>query len=617
MPFAFSIIACPLIAFSLLLLFSTRMSKGVISALGVGGIALSCAATIAVWLATDHAAQQISLWEIFPAGVVFDTSLHFGFMIDSLSLTMALVVTVVSSLIALYSTEYMAHEEGFGRFFAAVNLFVAFMLVLVLADSLWLLFLGWEGVGLASYLLIGFFHKEPKAVLAAMKAFITTRIGDVFLLFGMLLCVKIFATVDIAMLADLSKAHAPDESSLITIACLCLLGGAVGKSAQLPLQTWLADAMWGPTPVSALIHAATMVTAGVYLLVRMSFLIVLSTTAQSAIMIVGLATLLMAGIAALYQTDMKRVLAYSTMSQIGYMFLAVGALAYQAAIFHLVTHAFFKALLFLSAGVIGHAVHHYDLTKMGGLRKSFPTVFIFFLIGGTSLMGLPFVSAGFFSKEWILNDIVAVPEIGTTLFYAASLGTFLTALYTARMIALTFFGDAKKALHDHAGLAMYGPLLVLAVFSVGIGWLQTPHFLGEVHRMSDFLASSVPTNPAHDSGLLWLIPTCLALLGGAIACMRYMSVRGIKAAKARNAWIHFARSGLGFDAFYMNVVVEPFKRAALFLEPDFVSSLYGQLVQNFQSFFEQMAKMHTGRLAHYVSFMMVAMVALASVMVLS
>ncbi len=609
-----AIIGFPLLAFVLLLFFSAKWSRSVISVIGVGGVVLSCCAAVVLWLTTPLPQQEI-WWEFLPAGLLFDEPITFGLKLDCLSITMALVVTFVSSLIALYSAEYMKDEDGFGRFFAAINLFVAFMLVLVLADSLWLLFIGWEGVGLASYLLIGFFYREPQAVSAAMKAFLTTRVGDVFLLFAIFLSVIAFGTLDIDAMKIIAADNFPGGSLLITILCLCLLGGACGKSAQVPLQTWLADAMWGPTPVSALIHAATMVTAGVYLLVRMSFVVQLSPVAQMAIMMVGLFTLLMAGIAALVQTDMKRVLAYSTMSQIGYMFLAAGALAFQAAIFHLVTHAFFKALLFLSAGIIGHALHTYDLRKMGGLRKSLPVVFWFFVIGSASLMGLPFIGAGFFSKEWILDDIAMVPTYGPILFGGAVIGTLLTGLYTVRMLMLAFFGEQQKSVHDHSGIAMYGSVTVLAIFSFFSGWIETPHFLGHLHFMSDFLSSSVPKSEGAQSNFLWLVPTLAAILGGLIAFFKYKNAR--TGNQPRTALMSFVKDGVGFDLVYQATLVKPYQQLALRLRPDYIKTFWDRLIEGIQVLFEQIAAMHTGRLSHYLSFMMFALVALASVMVLS
>lgn len=601
---AVSIIGFPMLAFFLLLAFNLR--PALISFIGVGGIFLSCCASIACWFSLSLPHSQL-LWQFLPAGI-FKSPINFALMIDSLSLTMALVVTFVSTLIAIYSTEYMGEEPGFRRFFANINLFVAFMLILVLADSLWLLFIGWEGVGLASYLLIGFFYREPKAVSAAMKAFLTTRVGDVFLLFGIFFALVAFNTLDIAGIKSMAE-NMPQGSTLITITVLCFLLGAVGKSAQVPLQTWLADAMWGPTPVSALIHAATMVTAGVYLLVRMSFLVELSPIAQMSIMLVGLFTLIMAGVSAMVQTDMKRVLAYSTMSQIGYMFLAVGALAFQAAIFHLVTHAFFKALLFLSAGIIGHALNTYDLHAMGGLRKALPKVFWFFMIGSVCLMGLPFVGAGFFSKEWILSDVHHVAEVGSYLFYGAVLGTFLTGLYTARMLGLAFFGKLKKPVHDHAKFSMYGSVAVLALFSLFIGWLEAP-FISS-HMVSDFLSSSVPGLETVSEHLLWIWPTGFALLGAMLALSQ------LKGRSPETGLKVFLKNGLGFDWLYQNILAKPYKKLATYLEFDPLKTLYGFLGFFIEFLFGKIATLHTGKLSHYLPFMMATLVALSSVVVLS
>ena len=611
---AVSVIGFPILSF-LLLLFLSNLHRSFIRIIGVGGIMASFIATMMLWLSTSIPHKE-TLWRFLPAGLIFDAPLQFGLMVDSLSLTMALMVSFVSSLIALYSAEYMAHEEGFARFFACINLFVAFMLLLVFADSLWLLFIGWEGVGLASYLLIGFYHREPKAVMAAMKAFITTRIGDVFLLFALFFAAVTFATLDITGMKTIAENIYPQGSGLITLICLCMLLGAAGKSAQLPLQIWLADAMWGPTPVSALIHAATMVTAGVYLLVRMSFLVTLSPLAQAAIMLVGMATLIMAGVAALAQTDLKRVLAYSTMSQIGLMFVAVGALAFQAAIFHLVTHAFFKALLFLSAGIIGHAIKSYDLNAMGGLRKASPAVFWLFLVGSAGLMGLPLVGSGFFSKEWIFYDIKSVADWGNYLFYGACLGTFLTAMYTTRMLSLAFFGEQKKSFHDHAGAPMYAAVTVLAIFSVTIGWLQTPHFLFDIHLMADFLSSSVPKRESMISNLMWLVPTIAMLLGAFMAYQHTKRTGRVRAVSSK-ALVDFAKNGLGFDWLYRIILVRPYQNLALRLQSDFIKSSYGNLVDGIDEFFAQIAAMHTGRLSHYLSFLIISVVALASIMVLS
>jgi len=327
----------------------------------------------------------------------------FSFYLDGLSLLMMFVITGVGFLIHVYSTLFMFEDESYARFFSYMNLFVSAMLVLVLADNLLLLYLGWEGVGLCSYLLIGFWQTDPANGAAARKAFVVTRIGDTAMALGLFLLFTQLGTLDIQPLMKLAGETWQTGDAIPTIACLLILGGAVGKSAQLPLQTWLPDAMAGPTPVSALIHAATMVTAGVYLIARTHELFLLAPTAQMMVAFVGLITLIMAACTAMTQTDIKRILAYSTISQIGYMFLALGVSAWSSGIFHLMTHAFFKALLFLGAGAAVYSLHHeHNIFKMGGLRKKLPVPFWSFMIGSAALAGFPYITSGFWSKDEIL-----------------------------------------------------------------------------------------------------------------------------------------------------------------------------------------------------------------------
>ena len=409
------------------------------------------------------------------------------------SLLMTLVVTFVSLLIHWYSAEFMLDDEGCSRFFAYMNLFVASMVTLLLGNNLLLLFLGWEGVGLCSYLLIGFWYTDPVNGLAARKAFIVTRVGDTALIVGLFLLFTHLHTLDIQELMRRESQQWTGGTTLAVAVGLLLLGGAVGKSAQLPLQTWLPDAMAGPTPTSALIHAATMVTAGVYLIARLHVLYSLAPVAQEAVAIVGIATLILAGLSALTQWDIKRVLAYSTISQIGYMFLALGVGAWSAALFHFMTHAFFKALLFLSAGIVTNALHNeHNMFKMGGLRKELPVAFWTFLIGGCSLAGLPLITAGFYSKGLIIWEARAAASGSTALWVLSIVGVLLTSLYTFRLIFLVFFGDAKSRVSQKPGYAMKVPVIVLSVLSVLGGFVDTPWFLGNVHRFSDFLQTSLP-----------------------------------------------------------------------------------------------------------------------------
>src|SRR6266571_4522905 len=399
--------ALPLVGFLVLALFGPRLSRRAVALVGAGVILASAAVS---WLVAG------SFIDSPPPGASYTQDLwtwmdvagfrpRMALYLDPLSLVMMLVVTSVGFLIHWYSTEFMAGDEGYSRFFAYMNIFVASMLVLILGDNLLLLYLGWEGVGLSSYLLIGFWYTDPANGRAARKAFYVTRVGDTAMSVRLVLLFTQFGTLQIQDL--MRKAH--DQWGMVppggiaTAAGLLLLGGACGKSAQLPLQVWLPDAMAGPTPTSALIHAATMVTAGVYLIARTHVLFTLAPPVQFAVAIIGAATMLLAAFSALAQRDMKRVLAYSTISQIGYMFLALGLGAWSAALFHLMTHAFFKALLFLAAGAVIESLHHeHDIFKMGGLKDKMPVVFYTFLAGAAALAALPLISAGFYSKDQVL-----------------------------------------------------------------------------------------------------------------------------------------------------------------------------------------------------------------------
>ena len=411
--FLWLIPALPLVGFVVLLLIGPRLSRVGVATVGVGSVGLSAVAAIITSIEfitsspPNHAYTQIVRTWMQAGGFAPEIALY----LDALSVVMILVVTVVSFLIHLYSAEYMAEEEGYSRFFAYMNLFVGSMLVLVLADNLVFLYLGWEGVGLCSYLLIGFWYKDAANGRAAMKAFIVTRVGDTAMAIGLFFLFTNLGTLQIQELMRRAVEQWPVGSAAAIAAAALLLGGALGKSAQLPLQTWLPDAMAGPTPVSALIHAATMVTAGVYLIARTNVLFTLAPPVQFAVAVIGCATLLIAGFSAMTQYDIKRVLAYSTISQIGYMFLALGVGAWSSAIFHFVTHAFFKALLFLSAGVVIMALHEErNMFKMGGLRKQLPVTFWTFLVGAASLAALPLVTGGFYSKDPIIWHAVDIPE---------------------------------------------------------------------------------------------------------------------------------------------------------------------------------------------------------------
>jgi NADH-quinone oxidoreductase subunit L len=464
----------------------------------------------------------------------------FDLQMDQLTVVMVLVVTGVGWLIHVYSAGYMAHEGGYYRFFSYLNLFMFFMLILVLAANYVLLFVGWEGVGLASYLLIGFYFLKKSAADAGKKAFIVNRIGDFGFMLGMFLLFKKFQTLDFQTLFDAQHASGwPNEAygqfGTLTIAGLLLFMGACGKSAQLPLYVWLPDAMEGPTPVSALIHAATMVTAGVYVVARSHVLFAHSETALVVVAIVGCATAFFAATIGLVQTDIKKVLAYSTVSQLGYMFLACGVGAFSAGIFHLMTHAFFKALLFLAAGSVIHAMGgEQDMRKMGGLSAKIKYTYATMLIATLAIAGIPPL-AGFFSKDAILLGTFQIPG-GHPLYIVALLTALLTSFYMFRLIYLTFHGKQRyddRKVHVHESpWSMLGPLVVLAVLSVAGGWLAAPALLGGPDYFSNFLApvfggheSMMALDEAAARQLEWIlvsVAVSAALLGWVLAYWLYL-----------------------------------------------------------------------------------------------
>lgn len=561
-------ILLPLLGFLLLAFSRGRWSENVSAWIGTGSVGLS--ALVAFWAGMDFFANGqktyvLTLWNWMSAG---NFNIPFTLVLDGLSLTMLGVITGVGFLIHMYASWYMRGEEGYSRFFAYTNLFIASMVVLVLADNMMLMYMGWEGVGLCSYLLIGFYYSNPANGAAAMKAFIVTRIGDVFLAIGMFILFDQLGTLSFREMAVLAPEQLAVGSSVINWAMLMVLGGAVGKSAQLPLQTWLADAMAGPTPVSALIHAATMVTAGVYLVARSNALFLMAPEVLELVGIIGAVTLVLAGFAALVQTDIKRILAYSTMSQIGYMFLALGAQAWDAAIFHLMTHAFFKALLFLSAGSVIVACHHeQNIFKMGGLRKKIPFVYACFLIGGGALAALPLLTAGFFSKDEILWGAYSNGHFN--LMLAGLVGALFTSLYTFRLIFIVFHGETKTEAHQVKGFTHTFPLAVLALLSTFIGALITQP-LGAVFPEG---------NASHDGKyVLEILSGVVAIVGVAIAAWLYLKQRQCvsKVANTRTGrffstwWFH----AWGFDALYEVLFVKPYKGAAWLIQNDPVNQFF-------------------------------------------
>jgi NADH-quinone oxidoreductase subunit L len=579
--------ALPLAGFLVLALAGARLPRAAAAAVGVGSVgasAILAAAIGASFIAAPpagHACRQL-LWNWIDAG---GFTAGVALYLDPLALVMVLVVTGVGFLIHLYSSEFMRGDQGYSRFFAYMNLFVASMLTLVLADNLLLLYLGWEGVGLCSYLLIGFWYQDPANGAAARKAFIVTRIGDTAMAVGLILLVQNLGTLEIQEMMGRALARWPAGSSLAVAAAALLLGGALGKSAQLPLQTWLPDAMAGPTPTSALIHAATMVTAGVYLIARTNVLFTLAPPVQAAVGLIGALTLLLAGFSALAQRDIKRVLAYSTISQVGYMFLALGVGAYSAALFHFVTHALFKALLFLGAGVVILALEdEHDMFKMGGLRRQLPLTFWTFLAGAASLSALPLVTAGFYSKDLILCETWSSGKGSPWLWAAGLLGALVTSLYTFRMLFLTFFGQPHGQVHRRPGLCVGLPLVVLAVLSVGGGVIELPAGLGNLPLLSGFLEDrSLPPPPPGASGMLGpsalqAIAAAASLLGIYLAYRWFLRRPSEAAAWKRSPWAaglgRLWLAGWGFDWLYDRALVRPYLRLANAAKDDFIDLVY-------------------------------------------
>ena len=425
----------------------------------------------------------------------------FAFSLDQLTLVMMCVVTGVGFLIHVYSVGYMAEEEGYWRFFAYLNLFMFFMSVLVLAENFLLMFVGWEGVGLASYLLIGFYFTKNSAADAGKKAFIVNRIGDFGFLLAMFLLIAHFGSLSFSTIFGQVAAHPEWQGGFLTAIALLLVLGATGKSAQIPLYVWLPDAMEGPTPVSALIHAATMVTAGIYMVVRTHAIFDRSTFALGVVAIIGAATAFFATTLAMVQTDIKRVLAYSTVSQLGYMFLACGVAAYSAAIFHLVTHAFFKALLFLAAGAVIHSLGgEQDLRHMGGLRKSIPVTCWTMLAGVLAISGI-FPFAGFFSKDEILFEVLRSPYGGVTLWFVGLFAAYITSFYMFRLWYMAFLGKSRAPAHGDAhghaphesSWIMLGPLVILALLALTGGWMGWPEALHGSNAFGHFLEPALNT----------------------------------------------------------------------------------------------------------------------------
>jgi NADH-quinone oxidoreductase subunit L len=519
-----------------LMLFGKRLPKLAVDVVCVGSVLLSFGMSVGAVLQNGSRVTEVVLFEWLPL-----LKADWAYLLDPLSSVMILVVTGIGALIHIYSTGYMAHEGGYYRFFGYLNLFVFFMLILVLANNYALLFVGWEGVGLCSYLLIGFYFQRKSASDAGMKAFIVNRVGDWGFLIGILLVWTLLGTVKFTEVAREAQRLAPQEGfGLLTVATLCLFIGATGKSAQFPLHVWLPDAMEGPTPVSALIHAATMVTAGVYMVARSSSIFQLTPATLEIIAIIGAFTAILAASIGLVQNDIKRVLAYSTVSQLGFMFMALGVGAYWVAVFHLFTHAFFKALLFLGSGSVIHGVHgEQDMRHMGGLKKYMPVTHATMLIGSLAIAGVPGL-AGFFSKEEILTSAFLTAK---SVYAVGLLTAVMTAFYMFRLMRMTFYGEERfdhHHVHPHESpWSMAGPLVVLAAGSVFAGWLNAG--IVGVHAFSHFLEPVFPASEAHHlepstSGALLAAALLAAAIGIFVAMKTSFEVIGPLHKVLHNKW---------------------------------------------------------------------------------
>jgi NADH-quinone oxidoreductase subunit L len=573
------------------LAFLRPNAKGAVSALGVGTVAASFGVAVLAFAqllgAPPHEAIIIPLWEWIPAGKM---QIAFSLQVDQLSLVMLLIVTGVGSLIHVFSVGYMRADPAYARYFAYLNLFVAFMLVLVLGANLPTLFIGWEGVGLCSYLLIGFWYGDKVNADAGKKAFIVNRIGDFGALIAMFLIWQALGTLSFTEIGARAPEVLQVGGATVTAITLLLFLGCAGKSAQIPLYTWLPDAMAGPTPVSALIHAATMVTAGVYLVARTNVLFAMAPSSQMVVAGVGAATALFAATIGLRQYDIKKVLAYSTVSQLGYMFLAVGSGAYVAGIFHLATHAFFKALLFLGAGSVIHAMHHayhathstedaQDMRNMGGLRRHMPWTFGLMAIATLAIAGVPGLS-GFFSKDEILALAFGRGEAAPVWFVfwgMGALAALLTAFYMARLMAMTFFGENRTGAPEQAHLheapwIMTGPLVVLGVLSLIGGLLNLPSFVPGPHHLLEtwlepvmapaerFLRLELP-HGATEMLLVGLAVT-IAIVGlawGARSTLRRAILPAREASEDRGIWKLLNRKWY-VDELYQEFIVDPIVR---------------------------------------------------------
>ena len=614
----------PLIGF-LAIAFNFRRFKGILSGIiASSAVFLSFIGSMILFLQLS-AGQEAMTVDLFNWIHFNNLSIPFSFLVDKLSVLMLLIITGVGFLIHVYSIGYMKEDAGFNRFFAYMNLFIFFMLLLVLGSNYLVMFIGWEGVGLCSYLLIGFWFKNQDFNNAAKKAFIMNRIGDLGFLLALFMLILQFGTLNFSDIFSKSQTILVGNST-ITIITLLLFAGAVGKSAQIPLFTWLPDAMAGPTPVSALIHAATMVTAGIYMIARSNILFVLAPVTMWTISLIGIATALLAGSIAIFQTDIKKILAYSTISQLGLMFVALGAGSFTAAMFHLTTHAFFKALLFLAAGSVIHALSgEQDIRKMGGLRHKIPVTFWVFFIGSLAIAGVP-PFAGFFSKDAIM---LGTFESSPVLWIVSVLVALMTSLYMFRLLFTVFWGKAIVSENKHHPVhesprSMTFPMMVLAALSVFGGMIGIPQLLGGSDRIQDYLApifaasSSIlkqhPSEVNVSSELaLMLVPLILIFIVIYAAYLLYAKKRLVQLEdKPRSFFENLITRKFYIDELYEIIIQQPVSRLSIFFHDVIEIKIIDRLVNNTGNMIVWAGKniryVQTGNVGVYLFFMVVSII---------
>jgi NADH-quinone oxidoreductase subunit L len=602
----------PLVGAAVNIFFATRVSRRFAGLLACAAVGLSFLASLQIFLLLSPAAVFHDTLFTWIDSEPFKASL--SLQADALTAVMLLVITGIGFLIHVYSLGYMDHDEGMVRYFAYLNLFVFFMSLLVLADNLLLLFVGWEGVGLCSYLLIGFWHQDHTNTIAGNKAFIVNRIGDFGFILGLLLLFWELVRHGAPSLnfSDLRQSAHLLRPETVTLVTLLLFAGAIGKSAQIPLFVWLPDAMQGPTPVSALIHAATMVTAGVYMTARLNFLFVLAPTTLAVIATVGALTAFFAATIAVAQNDIKRVLAYSTVSQLGYMFLAVGVGAFSAAVFHLFTHAFFKACLFLGSGSVIHALGgEQDMRKMGGLRRHLPATYWTYLIAALAISGAP-LTAGFFSKDRILWETYSSPLGSVRLWALAWITAGLTAFYMFRQLFMVFHGEsrvaesAKSHIHESPRV-MTAPLIVLALGSIFAGWLSTPEFMwGSVWDAWLQPILGAPKTAEHaavnDELFLTAITLGIAALGIFVAFVFYGRDR--KIAERASGIYKLLANKYYVDEFYDRLFVRPFTASSVWLarrfDPGFIDGIVNGVAASVRATSLSWRRLQSGNVQHYL-----------------